>query len=93
MDPKAKNRAKGAGFVAGEARDRPAGMAENVSAIRKLLSFVAKAEAIGASEAGAVLARSHAPAVGGARGPWEASQEEPVSRAGSGRYFEGRGSR
>ena len=79
--------------MAGEARDHLAEMAENVSAIRKLLSFVAKAEAIGASEAGVVLARSLTRAVGGARSPREASQEEPVSRAGSGRYFEGRGNR
>jgi len=68
-------------------------MAEKVSAIRKLLSFVAKPGVIGASVAGAVLARSAAPAVGGARVLWEASQEEAASRAGPGRYCEGRGDR
>ncbi|WP_132086483.1 hypothetical protein [Caulobacter sp. BK020] len=65
-------------------------MAENVSAIQKLLSFVANDGAIGAGEAGAVLARSNVSAVGGARSQWEASQEDPASRAGSGRYFAGR---
>jgi hypothetical protein len=68
-------------------------MAENVSAIRKLLSFMAKPGMIGANVAGAVLARSAAPAVGGARVLWEASQEGAACRAEPGRYFVWRGDR
>ncbi|HWU13758.1 MAG TPA: hypothetical protein VN157_07070 [Caulobacter sp.] len=79
--------------MAEEGRNRLMEMAENVSAIRKLLSFVAKAEAIGASEAGVVLARSHAPAVGGARSPWEASQEKAASQGRIGKIFRRRGAR